>query len=248
MKCLLLWIALLGCGPNLLAQNPHFFVPGRYFVMAPSGLNLRDDAGLQGAKLVTIPYGTAVEVLACDYRSLEAGWRRGYWAQVRYDEQVGYLYGAYLCQLPVPVAYEWPAGSCEYGQETGYQLRLATYLRRFWPEPQDSQTLLSLGEREKTRHLQRRSLDQMTAVVSEQYYEGTITHLRFHGDLYQAHALLVALLQACPEALSLAENPEWIRDAKGNLVRIQDSQLGGWLFTIQQIDSYTVQLSMGSGS
>ena len=248
MKRLLLWCALLGCGASLLAQSPHFCVPGRYFVMAPSGLNLRDDAGLQSKKLATIPYGAAVEVLTCDYRSLEMGWRQGYWAQVRYDGQTGYLYGAYLCQLPVPVAFDWSAGSCEYGAETGYEPRLTVYLRKFWPEAAEPQLLLSTGEGEKIRFLEGQSLDPPTELRREQYYEGSITHLRFHGDLYQAHALLVALLQACPEALHLAEQAELIRDARGNLVRIQDSASGGWLFTLQQIDSYTVQLSMGSGS
>ena len=92
------------------------------FIIAKTGLNLRQDADMKSPVLTILPYGERVEVLAerhpnwhkdADsvqiirpeewYQSAEptpAYWLTGRWVPVKYGEQRGYVFDGYLSRHP----------------------------------------------------------------------------------------------------------------------------------------------------
>ena len=88
----------------------------RNTVIAPSGLNLRDAPGIDGAMIGRVPYGTKLELADRkfhnpDRRNTFPSLAPHAWAHVRYKGQTGYLYDAYLgLDYSVDGYREEPAG------------------------------------------------------------------------------------------------------------------------------------------
>ena len=79
------------------------FKPGRTFVFAPSGLNLRASADANSEKLATVSRGTAVEVLAAPAANdMTVDNLTGGMAKVKVNGQEGYMFSGYLCRAPFP--------------------------------------------------------------------------------------------------------------------------------------------------
>lgn len=75
----------------------------RYYVLAPSGLNLREDANAGSEKLTTIPYGTQLELIALPgERNMLIDQIPGGMVQVRYEELIGYTFSGFLSRFPAP--------------------------------------------------------------------------------------------------------------------------------------------------
>ena len=75
----------------------------RRYVMAPNGLNLREGPSAQAARLLTLPMGAAVELLAPGTGSpLVVDGLSGGMAQVRWEGQTGFVFEGYLCPFPPP--------------------------------------------------------------------------------------------------------------------------------------------------
>lgn len=79
------------------------------YVLATSGLNLRDKADANGTKITNVPYGSTVKVLAEDLGktaySVEEikGFKiEGYWVKVDFGGKIGYLFDGFLSKWAAP--------------------------------------------------------------------------------------------------------------------------------------------------
>lgn len=78
---------------------------GTYTVTAKPSLMLRDTADVKGRKLLAIPYGSVVEVLSATQNHAVINGRSGHWANVKWQEQQGFVFDAYLAPAkPLPVS------------------------------------------------------------------------------------------------------------------------------------------------
>lgn len=93
------WIAMLlvGLAGTLSAQNNNLFV------LAPSGLNLRESADPASKKIKTLPYGTKVVLLtASASNDLKIDNIPGGMAKVSANGVTGYIFDGYLSGFPAP--------------------------------------------------------------------------------------------------------------------------------------------------
>jgi len=73
------------------------------YVLAPSGLNLRETASTGSAKVTKVPYGGKVKLIEESYTGdLLVDNIPGGMAQVSYQGQTGYIFDGYLSQFPAP--------------------------------------------------------------------------------------------------------------------------------------------------
>ncbi len=82
-----------------------FYTPGDIlYVVAESGLNLRDAPNPTANVILTISATESLKVLATnDMVPLNRENKKGYWVKVKYKEQTGWIWDAYLTKIPV----EW---------------------------------------------------------------------------------------------------------------------------------------------
>ncbi len=81
--------------------------PGTYYVLAPSGLNLRVSAEPASDRITTIPYGTRVELTAsAKDQNMQVDQLPGGMAKVTYGKLEGYVFDGYLSRFPAPVKKE----------------------------------------------------------------------------------------------------------------------------------------------
>lgn len=74
-----------------------------FYVLAPSGLNLRKDADPNSAKLDLVPLGGKVTLLAAPAtKNLTVDQLSGGMAKVKYGDKVGFVFDGYLSQFPAP--------------------------------------------------------------------------------------------------------------------------------------------------
>lgn len=108
---IILWSLLLFLPILSLKASPALFPPtesivkppGTYYVLAPSGLNLRATSSPGSQKLLTIPYGGKIELLASAAISdMMVDNFPGGMAKVRYGEQEGYVFDGYISRFPAP--------------------------------------------------------------------------------------------------------------------------------------------------
>jgi hypothetical protein len=77
--------------------------PGTYFILAPSGLNLRAASSPGAAKILTIPYGSKIELLTpAAAADMMVDNFPGGMAKVKYGNQEGYVFDGYLSRFPAP--------------------------------------------------------------------------------------------------------------------------------------------------
>ena len=97
MKKMLLLLFLLPL--SLLGQNYQY-------VLAPSGLNMRQSSDPSSAKMQTVPYGAKVQILAqAGTKSMNIDNISGGMAKVKYDGQTGYMFDGYLARYPAPKGF-----------------------------------------------------------------------------------------------------------------------------------------------
>ncbi len=108
---LMLWYLLLFLPILFLKATPDIFPakkvlpksPGIYFILAPSGLNLRATSSPGSQKLLTIPYGAKVELVASAASSdMMVDNFPGGMAKVKYGRQEGYVFDGYISRFPAP--------------------------------------------------------------------------------------------------------------------------------------------------
>ena len=71
-------------------------VGGDLYVLAVSGLNLRESPDLNGKVVAKVPFGQKVKFLEDTGQELTVGNLSGHWTKVQYQGKVGYLFDAYL--------------------------------------------------------------------------------------------------------------------------------------------------------
>lgn len=78
-------------------------LPDSMYVIAPSGLLLRNEANLQSDQLAKMPYGTLVRVLQRPENStIEVANIEGNMIQIKYNDITGYAFNGYLTRFKVP--------------------------------------------------------------------------------------------------------------------------------------------------
>lgn len=99
MKNLIAFLALSLFSQHMMAKSDPP-IPQSY-VYATSGLNLRATAGTDGQILTVIPFGERVTILDDSTAVERIDWLEGKWVQVSYQGTQGYLFSAYLSDLPI---------------------------------------------------------------------------------------------------------------------------------------------------
>lgn len=106
LRCLFLFLPVwcLKATPDLLSPDqPNSKPPGNYFILAPSGLNLRATSSPGSQKLLTIPYGSKVELLApAAVPDMMVDNFPGGMAKVKYGDKEGYVFDGYISRFPAP--------------------------------------------------------------------------------------------------------------------------------------------------
>ena len=80
------------------------------YVLAKSGLNLRDKPSKNGRFLQTVSFGTIARVRQMTDKEYDVDGIPGYWVKVMADDREGYLFDGYLSSYPPPVS-ELPSKS-----------------------------------------------------------------------------------------------------------------------------------------
>lgn len=80
------------------------------YVLAKSGLNLRDKPSKNGRFLQTVAFGTIARVRQMTDKEYDVDGIPGYWVKVMADDREGYLFDGYLSSYPPPVS-ELPSKS-----------------------------------------------------------------------------------------------------------------------------------------
>ena len=87
--------------PENLTSKPE----GKYFITAPSGLNLRKNAESGSDKLGKISFGDQVDLLSpAKGKNLEVDQISGGMARINFDDVKGYAFEGYLSKIPPPTA------------------------------------------------------------------------------------------------------------------------------------------------
>ena len=95
---------------------------GIYYVIAPSGLNLRVSSDAKSAKIGHIPYGEALELASPSFDiSLEIDQILGGMADVNYKGKRGYVFDGYLSRFPASKEIETEA-FVEQVRDLGYEV------------------------------------------------------------------------------------------------------------------------------
>ncbi len=96
----------------------------KLYVLAKSGLNLRDKPSKNGRFLQTVSFGTQAQVRQITDKEFEVDGIFGFWVKVIADDREGYLFDGYLSTYPPPVS-ELPSKS---------SITLKQYAEKFLPK------------------------------------------------------------------------------------------------------------------
>lgn len=100
MKNLIMMLVLAFTGSGLFSNNP--VEPQNHQVIAFSGLKLRAEPNTSGKVLKIIPFGQSVEMLETEIKRQSIEWLSGHWVKVRFEGKTGYVFDAFLTELPIP--------------------------------------------------------------------------------------------------------------------------------------------------
>lgn len=99
-----LGILFLGNICSLQSKPTVFYKPGdQLYVLAKSGLNLRDKPSKNGRFLQIIPFGSTTLVRQITNKEYQVEGISGYWVKVIADDREGYLFDGYLSSYPPPI-------------------------------------------------------------------------------------------------------------------------------------------------
>ncbi|MBP9889983.1 MAG: SH3 domain-containing protein [Leptospiraceae bacterium] len=90
---------------SVTAKPIVFYKPGDHlYVLAKSGLNLRDKPSKNGRFLQIIPFGSSTLVRQITDKEYQVDGIYGFWVKVIADDREGYLFDGYLSSYPPPIA------------------------------------------------------------------------------------------------------------------------------------------------
>jgi len=90
---------------SLTAKPIVFYKPGDHlYVLAKSGLNLRDKPSKNGRFLQIIPFASSTLVRQITDKEYQVDGVSGYWVKVIADDREGYLFDGYLSSYPPPIS------------------------------------------------------------------------------------------------------------------------------------------------
>ena len=94
-----LFILLILIIPEVFSQKEI----GAYYVMAPSGLNMRSEASVSSSKIYKVPLGTAVKIIEPATNSMmEVEHITGGMAKVSVEGKEGFVFDGFLSRFPIP--------------------------------------------------------------------------------------------------------------------------------------------------
>ncbi|NPV01639.1 MAG: SH3 domain-containing protein [Brevinematales bacterium] len=109
MKKVLLSLFFLSVSSYLFGEAPVWYAPGdKLTVLAPSGLNLREKADINGKLVIKVPYGGKLTVLKDAAKPVVFSFDNidGHWVYADYAGKKGYIFDGYLSTLPAPEVSE----------------------------------------------------------------------------------------------------------------------------------------------
>ncbi len=178
-------------------------------VVAPSGLKMRATPAMDGEVLYVIPSRSAV-VLSNNEMILpvedEIGYMKGSWLYVQYEGQEGYVFDAFLTNLPLPI-HEFEM--TQFDLDLIYPLE--SYMDYHKSDPINTDTMSS----------------KLYSKVIDQYEDGsrmirktTMTqyHLKVHmvdADIWDAYHLLIQMTSTRSEMNRLLESASFIANRNG---------------------------------
>ncbi len=119
LRCVIVPVCLLLLFGSA-AGYAQFFSQKKMYVVAPSGLRMRDKEGQTGKVVTVIPYGTEVVYLS-QGKGEEIGGRYGIWYKIKWNGKTGWAFGAFLTEeKPLPNKYNFTTLAGYY--EFVYQL------------------------------------------------------------------------------------------------------------------------------
>ncbi len=74
----------------------------KYYIIAKSGLNLREKSSTSATLLATIPYGAVIEEFVWTEVPIELDNIAGFWVKTKYAGNVGYVASQYISNFPAP--------------------------------------------------------------------------------------------------------------------------------------------------
>lgn len=90
---------LLFCRNNEIRETPSLPVTlPKKIVFAKSGLRLRTLPDLLSKSILTIPFGSEIEILHTLEEKVYIDWKAGKWLKVKYKENIGYAFDGYLME------------------------------------------------------------------------------------------------------------------------------------------------------
>jgi hypothetical protein len=117
---ILILLFFLAIGSAAHAQDNYAKPEGTYFVLAPSGLNLREGPTIRDKKILRVPYGAQLELLQpAKATKLQVDNIPGGMAMVRYGDTLGFVFDGYLSTFPAPSKSEGTEAYAELVREQG---------------------------------------------------------------------------------------------------------------------------------
>lgn len=98
----ILLILLISWMCGLVDQHFNNSELSEVYVFAKDGLRLRFLANTEGGVIITIPYGSKVEVLETEEPMVEINGKFGKWKKVKFNNQIGWAFGGYLSDKRPP--------------------------------------------------------------------------------------------------------------------------------------------------
>ncbi len=221
---------------------------GTYYVLAPSGLNIRQSPDANSAKLKSLPYGSAVTVVEMPSweNSYAQDWIVGFWTKVQAGSTVGYAFSPYLSPLPAPGPFPKATEPCYEETNSGIAHLLDNYLKTKLKET-SPQVVLNKNQSEEEDYYERieRTYGKLIHVRIENFYEGRNVIVEFPGDLFSGYIFATSFMQHCPELKAIADDPELVHDKAQRIVMVQSD--AGSLFEVKPLDAQTIQVTFRSG-
>jgi len=105
LRYILILLSFLSICVPTYADSEFWYTPGdNLYVLAISGLNLREKADINGKLAVKVPYGSELTVLKDTAKPVVFSFDNidGHWVYADYKGKKGYIFDGYLSTLPAP--------------------------------------------------------------------------------------------------------------------------------------------------
>jgi hypothetical protein len=96
---LLTLLCLLFLGPKLMSETKKV---KKYYVLAQSGLSVREEPALKSKKLGILKYNSNVEIVRETKKKNTFDGITDNWVEIKYNDKKGYIFSGFLCRVKGP--------------------------------------------------------------------------------------------------------------------------------------------------